>query len=128
MKRFLILLLLLVACFATAMLAQAPAPAPKPIFKLQEVMIPVRDGVHLQTVIITPVDQQGPLPILFLRTPYGVPDKPPEQVSFLASVLKELAQDGYIFVFQNLRRNHSVDSCDRDRGIPLIGALGPSRT
>ena len=32
-------------------------------------MIPMRDGVQLQTVILTPVDQTGPLPILFRRTP-----------------------------------------------------------
>jgi uncharacterized protein len=76
---------------------QAPA---KPIFTLQEVMIPVRDGVHLQTVILTPVDQQTPLPILFRRTPYGVPEKPPER---MPSAMKELAKDGYIFVIQNLR-------------------------
>jgi len=79
--------------------ASAQPPA-KPLFKLQEVMIPVRDGVHLQTVILAPVDQHGPLPILFRRTPYGVPDKPPEQIP---PSLKELAQDGYIFVIQNLR-------------------------
>jgi putative CocE/NonD family hydrolase len=80
---------------------QAPQQSPaKPLFKLQEAMVPVRDGVHLQTTILIPVDQRGPLPILFRRTPYGVPDKAPEQmpISF-----KELAQDGYIFVFQNLR-------------------------
>ena len=59
---------------------QTPTPAAKPLFTLQEVMIPVRDGVHLQTVILTPVDQAGPLPILFRRTPYGVPEKPPEQM------------------------------------------------
>ncbi|MGA7751320.1 MAG: CocE/NonD family hydrolase [Candidatus Sulfotelmatobacter sp.] len=78
----------------------APQPAPKPLFTLQEVMVPVRDGVHLQTAILTPIDQQGPLPILFRRTPYGVPEKPPEQ---MPSSMKELAQDGYIFVIQNLR-------------------------
>jgi uncharacterized protein len=72
----------------------------KPEFTLQEVMIPVRDGVRLQTAILTPVGQTGPLPILFRRTPYGVPDKPPEQ---MPSSMKELAQDGYIFVIQNLR-------------------------
>ena len=88
--------------FAVVVAAQqAPEqPAPKPLFKLQEVMIPVRDGVHLQTVIFTPVDQAGPLPILFRRTPYGVPAKPPEQ---MPSSMKELAQDGYIFVFQDIR-------------------------
>lgn len=80
--------------------AQAQQPPAKPIFKLQEVMIPVRDGVHLQTVILTPLDQSAPLPILFRRTPYGVPEKPPEQ---MPATLKELAQDGYIFVIQNLR-------------------------
>jgi putative CocE/NonD family hydrolase len=84
-----------------AIAQQAPQqPTPKPLFKLQEVMIPVRDGVRLQTAILTPVDQRGPLPILFRRTPYGVPDKPPEQ---MPSSIKELAQDGYIFVIQNLR-------------------------
>jgi putative CocE/NonD family hydrolase len=80
---------------------QNPQPAAsKPLFTLKEVMIPVRDGVHLQTVILTPVNQQGPLPILFRRTPYGVPDKAPEQ---MPASLKELAEDGYIFVVQNLR-------------------------
>ena len=63
-------------------------------------MIPVRDGVHLQTVILTPVDQKGPLPILFRRTPYGVPDGPLPRIP---TSWKEFAQDGYIFVIQNLR-------------------------
>jgi putative CocE/NonD family hydrolase len=85
--------------FPTILLAAQQTPT-KPLFKLQEVMIPVRDGVHLQTVILAPVDQQGPLPILFRRTPYGVPETPPDQIP---SSMKELAADGYIFVIQNLR-------------------------
>jgi putative CocE/NonD family hydrolase len=80
--------------------AQQAQTAAGPIFKYQEVMIPMRDGVHLQTVILTPVNQSGPLPILFRRTPYGVPAAAPAQLS---ASLKELAQDGYIFVIQNLR-------------------------
>jgi uncharacterized protein len=88
-------------CVWTASGQENPQQKPtKPIFTLKEVMIPVRDGVHLQTVIITPVDQQGPLPILFRRTPYGVPSKAPEEIP---SSWKELAKDGYIFVIQNLR-------------------------
>ena len=80
---------------------QSPQQSPpKPLFTIQEVMIPVRDGVRLQTAILTPVDQSGPLPILFRRTPYGVPEKAFEQ---MPSSIKELAQDGYIFVIQNLR-------------------------
>jgi putative CocE/NonD family hydrolase len=88
----------LAGLLATPALAQEPTG--KSIFKLQEVMIPVRDGVKLQTAILTPTDRQGPLPILFRRTPYGVPEKPPEP---MPASMKELAQDGYIFVIQNLR-------------------------
>ncbi len=81
-------------------LAQQNQPASTPPFKLEEVMIPVRDGVRLQTAILTPVNQNGPLPILFRRTPYGVPDKSPDQ---MPTSWKEFAADGYIFVIQNLR-------------------------
>ncbi len=96
----LLALLVTVVSFAAAQQSSSNQPAAKPLFKLQEVMIPVRDGVHLQTVILTPVDQQGPLPILFRRTPYGVPEKSPKQ---MPAYMKELAADGYIFVIQNLR-------------------------
>lgn len=69
-------------------------------FDYQEVMVPVRDGVHLQTVILAPRSQSGPLPILLRRTPYGVPDKAPTEIP---DSTKPLMQDGYIFVIQNLR-------------------------
>ena len=84
---------------STAGQATPPATA-SPVFQLQEVMIPVRDGVHLQTVILTPPNATKPLPILFRRTPYGVPEKSPTE---MPPSLKELSQDGYIFVVQNLR-------------------------
>jgi len=91
--KFMVALLL-----APGLVAQQTTPPPAYAFK--EVMIPVRDGVHLQTVILTPANQTGPLPILFRRTPYGVPSAPLAQVP---TSWKELAQDGYIFVIQNLR-------------------------
>jgi uncharacterized protein len=84
--------------FSISVSAQQPAAAPQ--FSFQEVMIPVRDGVHLQTVILTPVNATEPLPILLERTPYGVPDKVPKEVW---PKWKELMADGYIFVIQNLR-------------------------
>lgn len=46
-----------------------------PLFDFQEVMIPMRDGVQLQTVVVRPHGIEPPLPILLLRTPYGVPEK-----------------------------------------------------
>jgi len=91
---------LLVVIAASAIAQQPIAEPAKSPFTYQEVMIPMRDGVHLQTVILTPVDQKGPLPIILSRTPYGVRDKALEKVP---ANLKELAQDGYIFVSQNLR-------------------------
>ena len=82
-----------------ALLLAAPAWGQSP-FRQRDVMVPMRDGVHLQTVIWTPVDQKSPLPILLRRTPYGVPAKAPEKI---AANLQDLASDGYIFVIQNLR-------------------------
>ena len=96
-------LILLYAALVMLLLADgvhAQQPSAKPAFTFEEVMIPMRDGVHLQTVILTPSDQKAPLPILFRRTPYGVPARAPQQVP---PNFKELAQDGYIVVIQNLR-------------------------
>jgi uncharacterized protein len=95
-----IALVMLLAGVPLASAQETPLPPSQPVFQFQEVMVPVRDGLHLQTVILTPTNATKPLPILFRRTPYGVPDKAPEQ---MPASLKELAQDGYIFVIQNLR-------------------------
>ncbi len=66
----------------------------------REVMIPVRDGIKLHTVVFTPRNQQARLPFLLLRTPYGVNKwMPPD----LTSYLKDLAAEGYIFVLQDIR-------------------------
>jgi putative CocE/NonD family hydrolase len=78
-----------------ARLAVAPA-----VFTVEEVMIPMRDGAHLQTAILRPVGRSEALPILLRRTPYGVPAASPNT---MPPSLKELANDGYIFVIQNLR-------------------------
>ena len=89
----------------------APPPASQPakpvaLFDYQQVMIPMRDGARLQTVILTPRGAHEPLPILIRRTPYGVPDKAPEAIP---DSLKELNKDGYIFVIQNLRGRFKSD-------------------
>jgi len=86
--------------FAVALPANGQKTQPAEVFSLQEVMIPMRDGAHLQTVILRPAGQSKPLPILFRRTPYGVPSSAPTQVP---PNMKELVEDGYIFVIQNLR-------------------------
>ena len=91
-----------------ALAGQSPEPAPSPslgessssAYSFTEAMIPMRDGVHLQTVILAPRDAHEPLPILMRRTPYGVPTK---AFDTIPSDLKALAADGYIFVIQNIR-------------------------
>jgi uncharacterized protein len=80
--------------------AQVTNPSAAEGFTFQEVMIPMRDGVHLQTVILTPRNQASALPILLKRTPYGVPKEAPKTVPESS---KSLVKDGYVFVFQNLR-------------------------
>ncbi len=88
----------------TSLLASAPANRDQPgpaVFHWQEVMIPMRDGIHLQTVILTPVNRREALPILLERTPYGVP--PESATHSVPARMKELMPDGYIFVIQNLR-------------------------
>jgi len=82
---------------APARTIAAPAEAP---FTFEEVMIPMRDGVKLQTVILRPRGMAGKLPILLQRTPYGVPDAAPAGVP---GQWKYLMADGYIMVFQNMR-------------------------
>jgi uncharacterized protein len=68
-------------------------------FSTSEVMIPMRDGVKLHTRIFRPKDQQQDLPIIFLRTPYGIAASERNFVSYL----KALAEEGYLFVFQDIR-------------------------
>jgi uncharacterized protein len=93
-------LVVLVALFITACNRTPKEKPSNPAFKLKEVMVPMRDGVHLQTLLVTPVRQSEPLPILLIRTPYGVPKKIADP---LPHHLREWDKDGYIFVYQNLR-------------------------
>jgi putative CocE/NonD family hydrolase len=100
-------LLLLTTALAAPAQVRAQAPAVQPqyqpeVFRFQEVMIPMRDGVRLQTVILTPRQASGPLPILLQRTPYGVPANA-SAVPASRVYDEPLAADGYIFVFQNIR-------------------------
>ena len=69
-------------------------------YERREEMIPVRDGVKLHVVILTPTDIPGPLPILIQRTPYGVDGTNEE--SFFGG-RPELARAGYIYVGADIR-------------------------
>jgi putative CocE/NonD family hydrolase len=72
---------------------------PGPAIDVREAMIPMRDGVKLHTLIFSPKTIEGPLPIIMSRTPYGIAGS----AARLNGSYKELADDGYIFIFQDIR-------------------------
>jgi putative CocE/NonD family hydrolase len=83
------------------LLAAAPALAQDdPRFDRTEAMVPMRDGVKLFTRVYVPKDAKGPLPVLFLRTPYGIDGRAERQFKVY---LRDLVDDGYVFAFQDIR-------------------------
>ncbi len=78
---------------------QQTASSPADAFDVRDVMIPARDGVKLHTKIFSPKNQPGPLPMLMRRTPYGIEGAG----GAFERVYKALADEGYIFVFQDIR-------------------------
>jgi len=87
----------LVISTAPARLQQPAAAAER--FEVSDVMIPARDGKRLHTKIFMPRGQTGPLPIIFKRTPYGIEGS----AGNFNAYYKALADEGYIFVFQDIR-------------------------
>jgi putative CocE/NonD family hydrolase len=86
--------------FHAKRIADQPAKDTRVAFKRTEAMIPMRDGVKLFTVILTPETQTEDLPIYMERTPYGVAGWNSARVN---GAKAELVKDGYIFVFQDIR-------------------------
>ena len=68
----------------------------------KEIMVPMRDGIKLFTRIYTPDSVSTPLPILIMRSPYSdwnIGTLSPEKDQYV----QNMAKDGYIFVYQNIR-------------------------
>ena len=77
------------------------------------VMIPMRDGVKLYTVIVVPKDAKR-APIMLTRTPYNAAGRARRNVSpHMASILPEgddnFVANGYIRVFQDVRGKHGSE-------------------
>jgi putative CocE/NonD family hydrolase len=98
----------------------------------RDVMIPMRDGVKLHTVIIVPKGAKG-APILFTRTPYNAS----AQVSHAASAhlgpilngydnaVEVTVEGGYIRVIQDVRGKYGSEG-DYVMTRPLHGPLNPT--
>jgi uncharacterized protein len=93
------MLLLLLA--ARAQDQKPPRPDLPKLFDKQEAMIPMRDGVKLHTEIYTPKDAKA-LPIIMMRTPYGI-SAAEKGYSPMLYENADLFADGYIFVLQDIR-------------------------
>ncbi|HEX9484513.1 MAG TPA: CocE/NonD family hydrolase [Gemmatimonadaceae bacterium] len=86
--------------FAAALPAQQPAPKYDPAtYEHTSTDIPMRDGVKLHVELFRPRGTAEPLPFLFRRTPYGVA----KSGEALTGSYRELAEEGYIFVFEDIR-------------------------
>ena len=98
----------------------------------REVMIPMRDGVKLQTLILIPRGAHR-APILLSRTPYGATERISKNSSaHLAAVIdsSDVADDaveggGYIRVMQDVRGKYGSEG-DYVMTRPLRGPLNPT--
>src|SRR6476620_1141619 len=89
--------------FALAIVAFAatqahPQDPPTEDFDVRDEMIPMRDGIKLHTKIYIPKDRRENLPIIMNRTPYGVA----RAGRHFQTYFKALADEGYIFAFQDI--------------------------
>lgn len=96
------LLGLFLTAFLSAQNAAADSLFIRENFTKREVMIPMRDGIHLYTAVYTPKNQSKKYPMLLKRTPYSCG---PYGVDTYTPALQNmnLARAGYIFVFQDVR-------------------------
>ncbi|MBZ5701091.1 MAG: CocE/NonD family hydrolase [Acidobacteriia bacterium] len=98
----------------------------------REVMIPMRDGVKLHTVIVVPKGAKG-APILLTRTPYNATDLTSHAESaHLGPILQGydnatevIVEGGYIRVVQDVRGKYGSEG-DYVMTRPLHGPLNPT--
>ena len=76
-------------------------------------MIPMRDGIRLYTVILSPVNAKNSVPIMITRTPYGASFPIPDDtvVTIIPNNFNyySMAREGYIFVFQDIRGKYKSE-------------------
>ena len=90
------------------------------------VMVPMRDGVKLYTVIVMPKGAKD-APILLTRTPYNAKKRAERNLSphidaTLAQMDEDFVNDGYIRVYQDIRGKHGSEG-DYVVTRPAIGPL-----
>jgi putative CocE/NonD family hydrolase len=94
-----------------------------------EVMIPMRDGVKLHTVIMVPKGHSERMPILLTRTPYEAAKRvariaSPHLTSALPAADEPIVTSGYIRVYQDIRGKYKSEG-KYISTLPLRGPLNP---
>jgi putative CocE/NonD family hydrolase len=97
----------------------------------RDMMIPMRDGVKLHTVIVIP-NNAAHAPILLTRTPYNASKRlsrsdSPHVVAIVPPADEMFVADGYIRVFQDVRGKYGSEG-DYVMTRPLIGPLNSTKT
>lgn len=94
-------------CVALATLVLAATgeqeAAVKARYEKREVMIPMRDGVRLFTIIYSPRDTSQRYPFLLTRTGYGIPPYGPDDYRPVLGPHAGFTEEGYIFAYQDTR-------------------------
>ena len=83
------------------------------------IMVPMRDGVRLDTHVFVPKTASGRLRILLQRTPYGIEGFP----NMLRGPYRELAAEGFIFAVRYASESSSPSM--RDASLGTDGASTP---
>ncbi len=86
--------------------AAAVAQDPTQAFDKTETLVAMRDGARLNTHVYVPKSAREPLPIILFRTPYGIENRPR---GMFGGYFKELAEEGYIFAFQDIRGRYKSE-------------------
>ncbi len=111
--------------------AQFNVPTDRYDYERREVMIPMRDGVKLYTVIMIPKGAHD-APILLTRTPYNAAGRTsrmdsPNMLSMLPQGDEVFVRDGYIRVFQDIRGKYGSEG-EYVVTRPPVGPLNPTET
>jgi uncharacterized protein len=80
-----------------------PALDGKAAYEKREVMVPMRDGTRLFTIIYSPRNQSQRYPILLTRTAYGIPPYGPDAYRTVIGPNNDFAKAGYIVAYQDVR-------------------------
>jgi putative CocE/NonD family hydrolase len=91
-----------IATQPAAIRAQAPFDI-RANYTKTEVMVPMRDGVKLFTIVYAPKDKAVRYPFMLHRTPYSSPPYGPDAYRTSLGPSNLFAREGFIFVYQDVR-------------------------